>query len=261
MPQKVTFIFSQSTIDQKTGGWSETWYYDGSASEINAATGVFMSRRAAMLPVQAVCQGFRLQEVGAKGQFIAASVVGTATFQQDIPQMAINCRCQAGGKQNVKFFQLRGIPDNQVNGGRYAPIDTYPQAVNQFFTSLVNQGWRFRAVDLTKPKVGLLSVNALGVFQVKAGLVFDVGSTITLLRAKGVDGSKLSGDYYVSAKADNQNGTFLHWPGTVIQQRGEARVKEFFYPQIQTGSIKVYNVTTRKVGRPFFLYRGRQTKR
>jgi len=261
MPVKVSFILAQTAAGNKTGGWSETWYFTGSETEIGAACQTWMTRRSAMLTPRCFIQGFRIQNVGGKGQFFTASVPGTFAADSDIPQMALNCRCQGSGTNNVKFFQLRGIPDGQVVDGAYQGNLNFPQNVSQFFTHLVNFGWRFRAIDLTKVKVNILSIDALGAFKIAAGTTFAAGGYMDLLRCRGVDGSKLSGRYYIDSKTSDQIGVFLNWPGTVVKEKGQARPFALDYPLIQANSVKIYNVTTRKVGRPFFLYRGRQTAR
>jgi len=260
MPQKITFLITQTTVDKKTGGYSETWYLDNSPSEINTFTTLWMNRRAAMLPQFCTINGFRLQSVGGKGQLILANIPGQYPLS-DVPQMALNCRCQGANSNNVKFFQLRGLPDDQVSGGTYQPKDTFPTLLNQFFLALYNGGFRFRAVDLSKPKTDILSIDATGAFVLAPGITFNIGDTIDLLRVRNQDGVKVSGSYYVTGKTNDQNGIFLHWEGGIVKKKGQARVRAIIYPQIGAQSIQAKNVTTRKVGRQFFQYRGRQTRR
>jgi len=259
--QKVTLLLTQTSDGGRVGGWSETWYFDGTAAAAFAAANRLAKKRSAFLVHQAAVVGIRTAEVG--GGVVAHPVVypGTQNTKPDIPQMALNCVCKGQGVQNRKFFQLRGIPDSSVDGGKYKPTQGVNAGVVAYFGGLAGDQFRFRAKDLTSPKIGLVSVANDGTFRLNGAAVYNAGSYIQLLRAKNAQGVNVSGDYFVDIKTDDRNGKFLNWTGGVVTLNGQARVVSYVFPVVDGDTLIARDVTTRKVGRPFDQYVGRRSKR
>lgn len=258
---KVTSIFGQSTRLQRQSGWSETWYLDSSESAALNKADTLNKRRSGFLTRAASITNTRIQLVGGRSKLVRIAYPGVLGADQDIPQMALSCACAGQGVNNVKNFQLRGIPDGNVEGGEFQPTQGFQTSFTAYGVALVNEGFRFRAIDLTSPQVSVVGITALGVFTLGAPLTFAVGSFIQLLRVKNTGGVSVAGTYYVSARVDGQNGTFLNWTGGTVELKGKARVKSYIYPLVAASTLEALQISTRKVGRPFNLYHGRATKR
>jgi len=258
---KVTQIFGQSTRLQRQSGWSETWYLDSSESEALTKADALNKRRSGFLTRAALISNTRIQVVGGRSRLVRIAYPGVLGADQDIPQMALSAIVSGQGVNNVKNFQLRGIPDGNVDGGEFSPTQGFTNAFAAYGASLVQQGFRFRAIDLAQAQVGIVGITALGVFSLAAPLVFAVGDYLQLLRAKNTGGVSVAGTYYVSERVDGQNGTFLNWTGGTVALKGKARVKTYIYPLVATNTLEALQISTRKVGRPFNLYHGRASKR
>lgn len=258
---KVTFIFGQDTVLSRQSGWSETWYMQAAEAVVIARADALAKRRTGFLTRAASIVAKRIQLIGGRAKLLRTTYVGVLGADQDIPQMALSCTVAGQGVANNKPFQLRGIPDGNVSGGEFAPTQGFQNNFASYGSTLFNDSWRFKGIDLTAPAVDIIGISNVGVFQLSAPLVFDVGSVITLLRCKSTTGVSIKGTFYVSAKVDAQNGTFLNWAQGTVQQKGKARVRTITYPLVAKDSLQSLQITTRKVGRPFNLYHGRARKR
>jgi len=256
---KVTLCMNQSTGKGRVGGFSETWYKDGTVQDTVIPVNALWKARQALLSSTCRFIGYRVQEVGGKGTFVVRDDVGLLQDAEDIPQMALNVYVDSATTTARKTFQLRGWADTGVEFGDYKPANSSTQMLAQMNTALVNGLWRFRSKK-QNPKVGILSIAANGDFVLTGDLVFVQGSYIDVMRAKNSFGQNVSGRYYVQIATNARSGKFADWPGTIVGQSGKARVSEFEYVLIKPQSLTALYITTRRVGRPFGLYRGRATR-
>jgi len=256
---KVTFLVQQTTGAGRVAGFSETWYYEGTAADTNRAADNFAKRRSGFLTRTAAVIGWRIQVIGGSAQVVKTRYPGVLATGADIPQMAVSCKCKGSGVPNVKRFQVRGVPDSNVVNGDFEPTQAFQAAFDAWAGTLGL--WRFRAKDLAAPRVRIVSIAADGTFALAGAITFNVGSTIDILRCKNNAGVNVSGSYYVSVKTDGQNGKFLNWGGSVVALKGEARAQTITYPLVDNQTVVLEKVTTRKVGRPFDLYAGRRQNR
>lgn len=258
---KISIIFRQVTGKGKAGSYSETWYVDGSQATAEQAIDAYAKRRAAFLTNKSRIVAARAQLVGGACKLFKMNYPGVLGTDGDIPQMALNCTVQGQGVGNKKSFQLRGIPDGNVFDGDFEPNEQFNAAFTQWVSSLNTRQIRFRGKDLTASQIAIVQVTDLGVFSLQAALNFNVGDTVQLIRAHNTIGKNVCGMYYVSAKTSNQSGTLLNWTGGTVTLKGKMRVSTYIYPLVDSNTVEQQDITTRKVGRPFGLYRGRQTKR
>jgi hypothetical protein len=258
---KISFLLQQNSGQNRIAGFSETWYRDGTLPEVVTAADAVAKRRSGFLTGFAAITGTRIQLIGGGAQVQNGQYVGTYRVNQDIPQMALNCICKGQGVLNKKTFQLRGIPDGNVEGGEFNPTQQFSNNFDTWARSLVSEGMRFKAKDMTQPKVQIVSIANDGTFQLAAPITFNVGSYIDLLRVRTTTGLLVSGTYYVSVKTDGANGKFLNWPGGTVTLNGQARTNVTIYPLVDRDTVRYLKITTRKVGRPFDLYAGRRRTR
>lgn len=261
MYHKITHIFTQVTGKRRTGGWSETWYFDGTEREAELAGNSLSKKRAALLSSAAAIVAQRIQEVGGRGKTTTSNDIGILGSDSDIPQMAVQCFCLGQGVTNKKIFQLRGIPDGLVVEGDFSPSLAWNGAFSAYSGSLLANNIRFRAKNLALPQVAVVSIADNGTFSLGGPLTFAVGARIDISRCKTTTGVARSGSYYVGTATSATAGVFTDWPGGTVQLKGKARVNAIVYPLVARGSAEVVKIGTRKVGRPFDLYHGRASSR
>lgn len=266
MTVRASMLFSYVSGNFRAGGWSESWYLPGAL--LSGIQGDQIDRiakkRAGLLPSSIVISGYRLTEIAAdnigsvKSMSVAANWPGVrAADPQDVPQMATQCICYGAAVNNYKRFDLRGLPDGLAVNGAFQDDGAYGRTFGTFIDQIIAQGGQFRAVDLSQPKVGIASINALGEFEVTGPMAFAVGSYITLFRVRTVTGLKVKGTFYVKAKADATHGTFLNWSAGLVGQSGKMRVRVYIFPTLRIGASVIESLAVRKVGRPSKSYRGR----
>jgi len=258
---KFTSLFQQTTAKGRVAGWSETWYFDGSETAARAVADGYNKRRSGLISVAGGSVAFRLQQVGQRALVVENVYPGISPSAQDIPQMALQCSVLGQGVNNRKVFQLRGIPDSIVDRGDYVPTVAFQTNFDALAAFLPTNQVRFRAINQANPQVNIISISQAGVMVLAAPLTFAVGSYITLLRCKATNGESVSGTYFVQAKASNTECTLAQWNFQAVSFKGQARVLDYIYPIVGAATLLATKIGTRKVGRPFDLYRGRALRR
>lgn len=262
MVTKVTWLFNYVSGKFRVGGFSETWYSPDSPQTAMGKAKDLSKQRAAFLPQGAGIVGIRVQELGKRGfaeTFNAPGGYGTDT--KDIPQVATLCIIKKAGIESYKRFFLRAVPDAIVHLGDYTPTDVYTSLVNQWVGALISKGFTFSGIDPALPKVKILGISDVGVFTFAGNVVTAVNDEIQLLNCTNTFNENVSGTYRVSVFVNGASGTFLNWNKGTVNQKGEARKSASATTALEQGSFKILRIGTRKIGRPFDLYRGRASVR
>jgi hypothetical protein len=250
----------------RTAGWSESHWRQDSLAPENDILVRLLNARAGMLPKQAAMVGLRIGQFTKEGNRLLPGQTsvrkflkpGQAGYSCDVPQMALELGGSTSGINSSKFT-VRGMPDNQVVNGEYAPTDAWDQRLQEFMNSLEAQGWQMVGRVLTNQSYKVVSVSATGVCALGVPTPFANGNTVRLLRCNDELGRPVNGVYTVS---QNAGSTFLfdNWPqGVTVSAKGTVRLDaiDFF----TYTNIEVSKVVVRKVGRPFGSYRGKRSKR
>lgn len=276
---RVSWIFTYKREDNtKFGGWSESWYKSGALVLTPALRQLILDvavQRARNLGQLAQIIGFRITEVD-DGQFStgqalrsltgALSVVGAgghapaAAGPGDIPQVAAQCRVQGAGVKNVKNFDLRGLADGDVVGGNI--VFAFLQGgFAAWMNSLVNSGFGFRAIDFSQPLVKIQSISNVGLITLVGNVGYADGQAITLNRVRDTNGKSVTGTFLIQNSPAANQIQVLGWKGQTVGQSGSLRRRAYIYPQLGGNTWELVGATTRKVGRPSALYRGRASRR
>jgi hypothetical protein len=269
MTVKCTALFQLATntsdptaVARRLGGWSESYYRPDAdiGSTLITNFNTLCQRRAALLPSGAVIVGQRFQVVNPAGtsQTAARRYPGTAGTQADVPQMALLCRAPAQSAANIRPLILRGIPDARVVEGEYSPSSGFTTAIESFF-SWLSANWQFHGRDLSANTVPIYSIDALGVATLEANTTAVLGSMVRVLRTTDVNKDQVGGRFRVSAAASSTQITLQGWTLGACKG-GRLRVDADTYLTIGS-PISISRVITRRVGRPFEQYRGRQSKK
>jgi hypothetical protein len=277
MSFKITLLFQQSTgidptqpgINKHIGGWSES-VYSGESDIAVVRAKLFTAgswgiglcpARAALLSQFGQIVGQRILQVApsaGRAQTSNFSFPG-GTEDTDVPQMALQCSAAGVGVVNVRHFSMRGIPDAQVKFGEFYPSPAYANAVSVYFTEL--QNWRFRGQDLTAAFADVATIDVTGLVTLPAITVpFGVGDQVQFrgLKADGTN-QPFSLKGFVAAVPTVNTFTLRNFTAPPSHGGQVRKVSYFLY--LMGTPMSVDRAAVRKVGRPFFQYRGRRSKR
>jgi len=258
---RCTLLFSQSTEDNRVGGWSESWYKDGDPAVALASLRDLARVRAPILAAQGKIIGLRVAVIGGGSISEPIDLTGQSRLASDLPMVAALCSITDATLTKKKIFTLRGIPDDNVLIGRLTNASALYAQIFAFARALAAGGFAFRAKDTSVAPVPLVSVSNVGAFVFGAPVVFNVGDIIQVLRSRDTLGSNASGFYRVETKVNDTSGTFTQWPGFIIERSGSVRKAGFTYPSVNQDSMKIIRAITKKVGRPFGQFIGRSSRR
>ena len=258
--QKCTMLFETRTDKGRVSGFSETWYRDGTIADNMLQLQDLSKRGAGLLSNADGIIGQRIQQLGGRAVTASTSWPGVQVVDQDIPQVAALCYVLDAGKVYKKTFLLRAMVDDSIIKGDLV-TGRQLTALFQSYANELGASWRFRVRDVTKPVAGLISIAADGTFVLTGDLVFNQGDYLTMLRVKSTLGKAVKGNFYVGTKVDSRNGKFANWGGQIVAANGKVRVFAYDYALVDRNSFTIVRSAVRKVGRPFFLYRGRAAVR
>lgn len=279
MPFKVTLIMQDATgaaagdptVETRVGGFTES-YYSALATPTavvdllingSGANQSILRTRAGLLPSSGQIIGYRLAAVlprTGRAQTKGVSYPGVSFWTTDLPQVSVQYSINSTSSGNIRRAALRCVPDQFVHGGEFQPDDAYTIALAFFAGSLSD--WRFLGQDLTTPYTDVSTITAAGVVTFLAPVTIPAGTTVQF---KGllepITGTKFSirSKVRIGALAGTQI-TLLDWQSGDVQG-GQGRQIVYNLYGMDSTSFSVERATVRKVGRPFFQFRGRRSKR
>lgn len=275
MPFKYTMLFN--FLGQ---GWSETWYYNANVPFPVAQNSVFdnlMQSRGLLCGENVVAAGWRLSDVSnPRNTFVR--LFGKVNNSGLLPDTATNAwLASVRGVNGVGRRQLwlRNVPDAWIafdtTAEKFVPTGPLINALAGYTGTLVQPPWCIRTVQslaasTTKARVTAVAAGPAGgtVLTVNLGGV-PVGTSIVVSGFRGPLGF-LNGTY------DGNTGSTLGTTTLTLNHKGVtaadaaayvggafARTLVFFYTSIST--IDLVAPRERKVGRAFFVPRGRRSRR
>lgn len=259
--QGSTNSLGRSEGGPRVGGWSESWYLDGSIDNVRPTFEALCQIRATLLTSPFAVIGQRYQLIGGGSSTAAKHFPGSMGTANDVPQMGLLCRLPAVGVANIRPFTFRGVGDDQVEQGEKSLTFLFQRSLNTFFRELARFQFRMRGRDLAAPSVRVASViNRVATFS--DPLAFVVGDYIQLRDCYTSTGRLVSGRYQVEATTGNTNATLRGFPSTSsVDLSGFASKYSIIYPLIAPPPApSVVRIVVKKVGRPFDLYRGRSSR-
>lgn len=248
----------------RTAGWSEGFYNSSvNFNDRRAEFEVICNLRALLLPQGAAIIGQRYQQVDPVGasQTFNRIFPGSASRAADIPQMSLFCKLVGKNVRNTRGMKIKALPDDQVLNGEYVPSSSYKAAVTTYLKALVDMGWFFRGRDLDQtpyPVMTIVPTGANGTVSMEGTPPFIPGDFVRILKTRISGGRAVGGRFRVSLGAVDNTFVIQNWNfGTTTG--GQVRKDAIIFPTIG-GAVPV-RVSTGKVGRPFFGYVGRRSKR
>lgn len=266
---KCTALFNLGTVPAdpaaataRIGGWSESWYFDGTPEAARTNFERLCAFRAGLMPTTAAIIGQRYQVIGGGSATASRRFPGAAGIATDVPQMGLLCTFPGQGVANIRRLTLRGFPDGWVSGGELLPNFDFNAAFTLFALAVTSNAFRFRGRDLAAPSARIAGI-AARVLTLTDPLVFIVGDYLQLRDVRTTTGRSVSGRYQVEATTGPTNATLRGFPATsTVELNGFANKYTIIYPLMQPRpAISFSRIVVKKVGRPFGGYRGRSSKR
>jgi hypothetical protein len=275
MTIKCTIFMQQTTNTSKpfsaihrVGGWSESYYFGG--VDVNACIKAFQTgvggtlglgpTRANLLANGAAIVGQRFQIVAPSiGQSQSSSYTYTPTgsYVADQPQMALLIKVPGNGVPNIRRVILRGIPDQFIVDGEFAPNLDFLNLLGQFLAELSN--WQFRGRDLTQPAFKIITIAIDGTVTCEAVPTFAVNQMVRVLRTMNSGGDLVGGRFQVTTTGPSPVAfKLLNWTQGACTG-GTVRADAIIYPQMAGNLASIGRAVVKKVGRPFVGYRGRRS--
>lgn len=273
MSYRYDMLFQLTTVPTQaskaishTAGWSESHWRQNVLTQDDQILTRMLNARAGMLPKQAAMIGLRIGQFTIAGNRVLPGQTSIRKFlkpgQQgyscDVPQMALELGASTSGVNSSKF-SVRGIPDNQVVQGEYAPTDAWDQRLQEYMNALSSQGWQMLGRVLTNETFKINGISASGVCTLAVAPTFANGAQIRVLRCNDTNGAPVNGVYQASQVAGT---TFVlnNWPqGVVVVAKGSVRVDAV--DNFTLIDVEPSRIVVRKVGRPFEQYRGKRSRR
>lgn len=255
---------------ERTTGWSEYWWSN------NAPAGALvellgpraqgrrplLSARAGILSSNASIIGVRLYEEDGRGSLLNVRFKGSAGTT-DIPKVGILCKAASTTGQ-VRSWIVRGIPDDWVKGGEFAPDQSVVSRFLAYFEGVRGFGFghtaRANEVDLFSIDPVAGTTDGSAVVTTKTGHFFIVGDKVRISRAyEPVCERFRGGNFRVTALIDADSFAIKKWPETKPTINGSAWKKAFGQVWIGAESVlTATTATTQETGRPFAAFVGRR---
>lgn len=246
------------------GGWSEQFWRNGDALTLQQAQ-LIAQARANMLPRQCQVIGMRQQLYQIVGNILrpGGSAIytivrpGASNWNVDVPQACLNLVLTAAGSANKGRYTLRGLPDDVVENGEFAPDNAFTLRLTQWRQLLASNGIGFIARDLaavTTDVLGSATVNV--VVRSTAGLA--ANDYVRFLKVHNLAGESVEGSFQVGAIVDGTQFTTIPALAETLAQGGKVRKDLLVF--LATSEVGVGRVGVRKIGRPSSGYRGRRSR-
>lgn len=280
-----TTNISKPNARHRTCGVSETFYAGNtSISTVQTAFETLCQARARMLPTGAAIVGQRYQTVNPVGPSVTIerSYQGGSGLTIDYPSNSLNIISKGVGVKNVRKGFIRLLPDVMIDEGELdsSGSSSWVGALTNFFVQLGS--WYFRGDDLTVPAYPLISATAgtdpttMAVIT-EGATTWAVGNIVVLQRMQNTSTDRLQSFRGKVTAIDGVTGIIsvklIKAANTSNFQGGKGRVSTTTFLQIAPTTVQGFSLqivvasagttvgktTSKKVGRPFFQFRGHAT--
>jgi len=280
---KVTLLIHASAYDIPSGsagsstpsrsfGFSETWYSALAPANPLLKTAIrrLREKRAALLNNGCAIIGHRVAVVDGVGlaKTFRETTNGSSGEASDPVHNALLWYMDADGQPNKRQLLLRGIPDNRVVSAGYEPSVAYNRALLNFFTEIL-ASWKFRGKDMSGAKADIDKIEldpndaTVAIVTTKDAHAFIAGNRVQILKTTVTGDRQKGSTNRVTNVPDANHFKLDNWKLGVTKGGKARKVLDYLLldPQIDDAQVLRPLVVHRDTGRPFFLSRGRRSKR
>lgn len=240
------------------GGWSETWFRDG--SDITAArnaTTAYVNARCGISNQSVTCIGLRVSVVEnpAIVSRLKLALAGTFASPRDVLNAALLLEAVSADYKRRQIW-LRGIPDSMLTGGVYTPSTAFATALANYVTVIGQEGFAIRAIDRMQPLKDIVTISTTGLVTMISDPGWDAGDNLKFFRARFDNGTAIKKTYKIALKNNALEYQLAGWPAG--RSALNVRARKFGLLLFRPVSFFDVAATTRKTGRPFGAPVGRR---
>lgn len=266
-----TTLKANTDAVDRSFGFSDGWY-DGTneSQELSTRDRGLINARAALLPVTSTVVGVRIAILDNDGRSkgrsrpYLLSVRGGFGQPCDDPRMSLKYALYGNTVTNELQYYLQNVADGLIITGSYSFTNSWEALVRTYFDYVFNQNYSFLGYNLEANQNAITSISAGGVVTIQGGNLFAFGQYARVIdtrkNARGSYRQNPNG-HMVTASVD-QTVTLDNWTaGACTGGRLQIWEKLLFRPFIPATQQLLPLVCTKKVGKPYFQYRGRASAR
>jgi len=257
--------------NERTAGFSDGWYDSGADDQrLLPKDQQLINLRAALLPSSSSVVGYRISQLDAYGRSTGKSrvykmaVAGGESGETGDPRQALQYTCFSQGATNELQLYIQNPPAARIKTGSYYGLAAWETKIKAYIDHVAAAGYRFYAFDQTQPVSPIVGISALGVITLSRHNVYAPGNFVRALRCKTVlrGHFRANADGYEVATSDGLTVTVHGWDQGECTGGSLTLWEKYLATPILDAFAKSHPaVSTRKVGRPFFLFRGRASNR
>lgn len=272
MAFKVVVRFNGTTIKSSTipgqAGPGRQHSYGFSESYITSTSSIdtekeflrakYAPRRAALLPSQTEIIGATFYQIGGgRGIPVALSFPGTSGAT-DVVNDAVLCTSNNSNAAVARKWWVHNVPDSQFTGGEFDPSFTYAARFNAYLDEIGFASW----LGIVRANnIAVVTIDANGLVTCGSAHAFAVGQFVTISRTLDANGKKKGGLFRVSTLGPlSSQFTLLNWTFGACTGGSAFLKQNQSYVIGASGRPIIERAGTRRVGRPFNVYRGRSSR-
>lgn len=264
MTLKCTWLFNgeiSQGSDSLPYGFSESWYTQKAEGDALDSMDRVSDLRRGILARGCSIVGHRITD-GA-GASRLERVGYAAPGNNDWPNLPVDaalCQVRIAGAATIKKFWLHNLPDDWVNKGHV--VGAEKAKIRRVIESYVDTSFQARYQVLNAASAEIMSISDAGLVTTRAPHTFIAGNEVTLLRCRDINGRTKRGKFIVGAGPTATTFTLTHWAGFEVARSGKIRLVTYGYGNATSMQLEgLIRGGARKVGRPFYMLRGRAPAR
>ena len=279
----ISILINAATLNQNSSsivrqaGFSDGWFDSSTSTQVlNADDKDLINLRAALLPSSSSVVGARislLDEFGkstGRSRVYQMSITGGAAGATGDPRESLKYTVYGNDTTNELQLYIQNVPQARIVNGSYATNAVWEAAVKDYVDFCFNKTYRFFGFDQSMPVAPIVKIyvtdpnpNNIGTVTLERGNVWAPGAYVRALRCQKV----LRGKYREIPNGHHVNTsvgftlTIDNWTaGATTGGHMQTWAKVLLKPLLDDEQKKRPLVCMKKVGKPFFLFRGRASK-
>jgi len=215
--------------------------------------------RAALLPRTTAITGARFYNIGGGQGIPFAMFLPGGNTVTDLVNCAVLAQSNNSNAAVAKRWWIHNIPDTMLVGGEFKPTFFYQSQMATFLNQMGLTSWRG---IVRNNLISIVNIDNAGLVTLSANSPFAVGNQVTISRTLLPTGRRVGGTFRVATTGPLATQfTLTGWQfGPSLG--GQAFTKSYNFFQVgASGRPTIERAGTKRVGRPFDLYRGRKPRR
>jgi hypothetical protein len=239
-------------------GFSESfWRSTGTTEQVKTfiRSDLAPARRMILPSNVTIVDALLYTSTGGRGIPVPLGMAG-AQAVSDQANVGALCSTQHPSAPAQRKFWIHCLPDDFVIGGELSLTNVQATWMSVYLNRLGTTQW----LGLVQNDLrDIITVSATGLVALPGVSPYNAGQLLRVTRTVAADGRRKGGQFFVSSVGPGDNNfTLGNWQLGATTSGKIFRPTYDFYDMNTGGNPFVERVGTKRVGRPFDLYRGRQ---